>query len=264
MPVPAPIVELVDVSLVRDGRRILDRVSCAIAPGQRWVLLGANGSGKTSLVRIMSLWLHPTAGTLRFAGAELGTFDVRTSRRSIAHASASLAADLRPAISAHDAVMTGIEGALETWWHTYGPAESERARSSLARLGIAHLADREFGSLSSGEQQRVLLARALVTNPALVILDEPTARLDIGGREQLVATLEHLGTTEPELPSLLVTHHVDEIPRTTTHCALMRDGTIIAAGGIDTVLDAQAVSECFGLELALERRTNGRFTAFAP
>lgn len=263
MPVPDPIVEAVDVTLVREGRTILDGVSLAVRPGQRWVLLGANGCGKTSLVRILSLWLHPTSGTVRFAGADLGAFDVRTARRSIAHASASLAADLRPAISAHDAVMTGIEGALETWWHHYGPAETDRARSSLARLGIAHLADREFRTLSSGEQQRVLLARALVTEPALVILDEPTARLDVGGREQLVTTLEHLASADPHLPLVLVTHHVDEIPRTTTHCALMRNGTMIAAGRIDEVLGARSLSECFDLELTLERRANGRLTAFA-
>lgn len=264
MPVSDPIVDVVGASLVREGRTILDGITLAVRPGQRWVILGANGCGKTSLVRILSLWLHPTSGTVRFGGADLGAFDVRTARRSIAYVSASLAADLRPALSAHDAVMTGIEGALETWWHHYGREEADRAQASLARLGISHLGHREFGSLSSGEQQRVLLARALVTDPALVILDEPTARLDVGGREQLVATLEQIASADPDLPVVLVTHHVDEIPRTTTHCALMRDGKVTASGPIDEVLDARSLGECFGLELTLERRANGRLTAFAP
>lgn len=264
MSVSTPLVEAVGVTLVREGRRVVDGVDLAISAGERWVLLGANGCGKTSLVRILSLWLHPTAGTVSFRGALLGTFDVRAARREIAHSSASLAADLRPAISAHDAVMSGIEGALETWWHTYSPDESSRARASLARLGIADLADREFGTLSSGEQQRVLLARALVTDPALMVLDEPSARLDAGGREQLVTTLEHLALNDPALPALLVTHHVEEIPRTTTHCALMRHGRLLAAGPLDDVLDAASLSECFGLALTLERRTNGRLSAFAP
>ena len=264
MPATTPLIEAVEVSLVREGRRIVDGVDLAISAGEQWVLLGANGCGKTSLVRILSLWLHPTSGTVSFRGAPLGTFDVRSARREIAHSSASLAADLRPAISVHDAVMSGIEGALETWWHTYGSAESDRAHASLARLDIAHLASREFATLSSGEQQRVLLARALVTDPALVVLDEPTARLDAGGREQLVATLEHVATSDPTLPTLVVTHHVEEIPRTTTHCALMRHGRLLASGPIAEVLDSASLSECFGLTLTLERRPNGRLNAYAP
>lgn len=258
------VVEARGVTLVRDGRRIVDGVDLVITRGQRWVLLGANGCGKTSLVRILSLWLHPTSGTLEYLGEPLGSFDVRTARRGIAHSSASLAADLRPDLDAHSAVMAGIEGALETWWHTYGPDEIERARLALERLGVSHLADRALGSLSSGEQQRVLLARALVTDPTLLLLDEPTARLDAGGREQLVTTLEHLATTEPDLPSLLVTHHVEEIPRTTTHCALMRSGRLLTAGPVDDVLDSGSLSECFGVPLTVERRPNGRMTAWAP
>ena len=258
-----PTVEAVGVVLVRDGRRIVDGVDLAIRPGERWVLLGPNGCGKTSLVRILSLWLHPTSGEIRFDGEALGRFDVRRARRSVAHVSASLASDLRPAISVHDAVMSGIEGALETWWHQWSPGDGARTRHSLARLGVAHLADREFGSISSGEQQRVLLARALVNEPALMVLDEPTARLDAGGREQLVSTLESLAEESPDLPVVMVTHHVEEIPRSTTHCALMKSGRLISAGRIGDVLDADALGECFGVALELERRPNGRLGAWA-
>lgn len=258
-----PIVEAVGVTLVRDGRRIVDGVDLAIRPGEKWVLLGPNGCGKTSLVRILSLWLHPTSGEIRFDGEALGRFDVRRARRSIAHVSASLAADLRPAISVHDAVMAGIEGALETWWHQWRPEDAARARDSLARLGVGHLAEREFGSISSGEQQRVLIARALVDEPSLVVLDEPTARLDAGGREQLVSTLESLAAESPDLPVVMVTHHVEEIPRSTTHCALMASGRLMAAGEIADVLGADTLSECFGVALELERRPNGRLGAWA-
>ncbi|MFM9227028.1 MAG: ABC transporter ATP-binding protein [Actinomycetota bacterium] len=251
------------VVLLRDGRRIVDGVDLAIKPAERWVLLGPNGCGKTSLVRMISLWLHPTSGEIRFAGAPLGRFDVRDARRAIAHVSASLAADLRPTIDVHGAVMSGIEGALETWWHQWGADDVARADRSLARLGIGHLARREFGSLSSGEQQRVLIARALVNEPSLVVLDEPTARLDAGGREMLVATLESLATESPDLPVVLVTHHLEEIPRTTTHCALMNAGRLTAAGAIGEVLSSESLSGCFGVDLTLERRPNGRLTAFA-
>lgn len=258
-----PTVEAVGVVLLRDGRRIVDGVDLAIKPAERWVLLGPNGCGKTSLVRMISLWLHPTSGEIRFAGAPLGRFDVRVARRAIAHVSASLAADLRPTIDVHGAVMSGIEGALETWWHQWGADDVARADRSLARLGIGHLARREFGSLSSGEQQRVLIARALVNEPSLVVLDEPTARLDAGGREMLVASLESLATESPDLPVVLVTHHLEEIPRTTTHCALMNAGRLTAAGAIGEVLSSESLSGCFGVDLTLERRPNGRLTAFA-
>lgn len=258
-----PTVEAIGVTLVRDGRRIVDGVDLAIRPGEKWVLLGPNGCGKTSLVRMLSLWLHPTAGEIRFSGETLGRFDVREARRSVAHVSASLAADLRPTISVHAAVMSGIEGALETWWHQWSPGDAARAGHSLARLGVEHLAEREFGSISSGEQQRVLIARALVNEPSLVVLDEPTARLDVGGREQLVSTLESLAADSPDLPVVMVTHHVEEIPRSTTHCALMKSGRLISAGPVDDVLGAGSLSDCFGVALELERRPNGRFGAWA-
>lgn len=258
-----PIIELVDVAVVRDGRNIVDGVSLAVGTGERWVILGPNGCGKTTLLRVMSLYLHPSRGRILVNGAALGTFDIRTVRPRIAHMSASLAGELRPAISAVDVVMSAKNGALETWWHEYSADDRRTAADCLEQMEVGSCADRPLGSLSSGEQQRVLLARALMSDPIALLLDEPSARLDLGGREQLVRTLDSFARDNPTLPSVVVTHHIDEIPPTTTHCALMRSGSLIAAGTIDAVLTSETASKCFGVDLCVETRPNGRRTAYA-
>ncbi len=153
--------------------------------------------------------------------------------------------------------------ALEPWWHRYSAEDDAKAEACLERMGVGRFAGRELGSLSSGERQRVLLARTLMNDPAVVLLDEPSARLDLGGREQLVAALDDLAADPAAPPSVVVTHHVDDIPPTTTHTMLLRDGKILRAGPIDDVLDADGLSETFGLALTLERRPSGRFSAWA-
>lgn len=260
---PDPVVELRRVAVIRGERAIVDDVSLEVAPGDRWVILGPNGCGKTTLMRTIALHTHPSRGDVVIEGLALGTFDTRRVRPRIAYASASLATDLRPALSAAEAVMAAINGALETWWHDYSEQDAERARTALRTMGVGGLASRALGSLSSGEQQRVLLARALVVNPLIVLLDEPSARLDLGGRESLVRLLDEFAATRPELPTVVVTHHVDEIPLTTTHCLLMRDGRTVTAGPIGDVLTSASLSECFGLALEVARRPNGRLTAYA-
>ncbi len=253
-------VELRDVSVVYDGALALDRLDWCVQPGERWVVLGPNGSGKTTLVRIVSLYLHPSRGTVRVLGAELGRVDIRKVRPRIGLASASMASMLRKELEVTDVVMTARNAALEPWWHTYTEEDRALALSLLDRFGMRDFAGRMFGTLSSGEQQKVQLARTLMADPELLILDEPAAGLDLGAREDLVARLAALAEDAASPPLLLVTHHVDEIPRGFTHALLLRKGRTIACGAIAEALTADALSETFGLRLTLEHR-DGRWTA---
>jgi iron complex transport system ATP-binding protein len=250
------------VRVVRDGRAILDAVDWEVREGERWVVLGPNGSGKTTLLRVASLYLHPSSGTVEVLGGRLGRVDVRRHRKRIGLVSPALADLLRPAVGVVDIVMAAREAALETWWHSYSDDDRRHALDLLERTGTAALAEREFGTLSSGERQRVLLARSLWGDPGLVLLDEPTAGLDLGAREDLVARLTHLADDPATPPTVLVTHHVEEIPAGFTHALLLRDGRIAASGPIDEVVTAPALSATFGLPLALDRR-GGRFAARA-
>jgi iron complex transport system ATP-binding protein len=262
VPTDVPALDLRGITLVREERRILDGVDWTVGPGQRWVVLGRNGSGKTSLVRIASLYLHPSTGEVRVLGELLGRTDVRRLRTRIGLASSSLAAQLRRELTATEIVMMAKHAALEPWWHTYDDEDRAAARRALTRLGMQAFAERSLGTLSSGEQQRVQLARSLMGDPGLVLLDEPTAGLDLGGREQLVAALAELAA-DPEAPPLvLVTHHVDEIPPGFTHALLLSEGRVLAAGPIDDALTSTTLTECFGVPLVLERR-KARWTAYA-
>ena len=259
---PAPVLELVDVARRIDGADIVHDVTWSVHPGEHWVVLGPNGSGKTTIARIASLRLHPSRGAVRVLGAELGRTDIRPLLGRVGYAAAALADQLRPTISALDVVMTAKNGALETWWHDYDEADRDRACASLDAVDMVARAGHTFGTLSSGERQRVLIARALFTDPALLLLDEPTAGLDLGGREELLATLDRLASRPQAAPIVLITHHVDEIPTTFTHALLIRDGTIHRAGPLHDVLTAEHLSETFSLPLTLEQR-GGRWTARA-
>jgi iron complex transport system ATP-binding protein len=256
-------VDLRHIVLRRGATLVLDDVSFAVCAGERWLVLGANGSGKTSLLRVAALYDHPTAGTVEVLGERLGRTDVRELRRRVAYASAALADQLRPSLRVLDAVRTARFAALEPWWHRYTAADDDRALDCLARMGVARFAERPLESLSSGERQRVLLARTLMNDPAIVLLDEPSARLDLASREQLVHALDDFAADPAAPPLVVVTHHVDDIPTATTHVLMLRDGRVLQRGPVDDVLDAAALSECFGLPLALERRTDGRFSAWA-
>ena len=255
--------DLHHIVMRRGPTLVLDDVSFAVADGERWLVLGANGCGKTSLLRVASMYEHPTSGTVEVLGERLGRTDVRELRRRVGYASAALAEQLRGSMPALDAVRTARYAALEPWWHTYTAADDARALDCLDRMGVARFADRPLESLSSGERQRVLLARTLMNDPAIVLLDEPSARLDLGGREQLVQALDDFAADADAPPTVVVTHHVDDIPPTSTHVLMMHQGRVLRSGPIDDVLDAAGLSECFGLDLALERRPNGRFSAWA-
>ena len=258
-----PVIEATNVSVIRDGRHVVDNVSIAIEPTNRWVILGANGCGKTTLLQVLSLQTHPSHGEMRINGAVLGTFDVRPIRPRLAYVSAHLASQIRPVLTALQVVMSAKNGSKETWWHEYTSSDEAHALECLKQLGVDWCAQKEIGLLSSGEQQRVLLSRALMANPIAVLLDEPSARLDLGGREQLISILNEFSNDNPVLPTVVVTHHVDEIPLSTTHCALMRNGTIISQGTLDLTLTSDALSECFEIPLHVERRPNGRFSAYS-
>jgi iron complex transport system ATP-binding protein len=258
-----PVIELDGVTVERGESVLLDSITLQVARHERWLVLGGNGSGKTTLLRVAAMYEHPTRGTVSVLGERLGRTDVRVLRRRVGYTSAALAADLRPALTAVEIVMTAKFAALEPWWHRYDDADRERARACLARMRVEAFADRTFGTLSTGERQRVLLARTLMNDPAVILLDEPTGGLDLGGREQLIGALDELAADPVSPPSVLVTHHVDEIPPATTHLLMLRRGRAIAQGPIDRTLCAESLSECFDLPLAVERRPDGRFSAWA-
>jgi iron complex transport system ATP-binding protein len=260
---PAVPLELDDVTFVRDERSILHPLSLRVERDEHWVVLGANGSGKTTLLRIAALYEHPSSGTVRVLGEQLGKVDIRRLRRRIGYASAALAAQFRPELTAADVVMTAKNAALEPWWHRYDDADRARAVASLEQLGMDGYADRSLATLSSGEQQRVFLARTLMTDPGILLLDEPSARLDLGGREQLVHALDDLASLPGGPPLVLVTHHVDEIPPSVSHAMLLRSGRVVTAGPIEEALTPDTLSECFGMPLDLERRPDGRLSAWS-
>ena len=258
-----PTLELRDIHVRRDSTRIIGSISARVERDQRWVILGANGSGKTTLMRIMALYDHPTTGSVSVLGERLGATDVRVLRRRIGYMSAALTNQLRPQLSALDVVRTARYAALEPWWHQYTSHDDERARFCLAQMNVANHENRTFGTLSSGEQQRVLLARTLMNEPAVVLLDEPSAGLDLAGREELVASLAELALNPDAPPLVIVTHHVDEIPPGTTHAMLLRDGDVLIDGPLDATLTSETLSACFDLPLVLDRRSSGRFSAWA-
>jgi len=251
------------VGLRIDGRHLLRDVDWKVEATDRWVVLGPNGAGKTTLLRIASLWRHPSTGTVTVLGEELGRTDVRTLRGRIGVASAALADRLRIDLQVADVVMTARRGALEPWWHQYDDEDRHRTAEALAAVGAGHLSDRLFGTLSSGEKQRVQLARTLVADPELLFLDEPAAGLDLGSREDLVDRLGDLALDPRTAPTVLVTHHVEEIPPGFTHALLLRAGRVVANGPIREVITESNLSAAFGVTVRLAE-DDGRFRAWAP
>jgi iron complex transport system ATP-binding protein len=257
---PSPVVCLRGVAVVRDGRPILDDVDWDVWPGERWAVLGPNGSGKTTLLHVAGMRLLPTRGTVEVLGARYGRTDARALRTRVAFVSQAILRSLRPTLSAHDVVLTGRYAALEPWWHSYGPEDHSRADRLLSDTGLGDVSGREFGVLSEGERQQVLLARALMGEPELLLLDEPAAGLDLGARERLVVRLAALADAPDTVPLVLVTHHVEEIPPGTTHVALVRASRIMRAGPVGTVLTSASVSACFDVPVTVER-AGRRWTA---
>ena len=257
---PVSVLQLSGVGLTRNGTPLLDQIDFVVEAGSSWIVLGANGSGKTSLVRICSLYEHPSCGTVKLLGEELGHTDVRKLRRRVALVSPALADMIRPQLTATEVVMCAKFAALEPWWHHYDEADIAQAIELLETQEVGFAAQRPYGSLSSGERQRVLLARALMSAPDLILLDEPSAALDLGGRERLVERLGALAADPSAPPIILVTHHVEEIPPNFTHVLALQQGRILGAGPIAETLTSELLSDCFGLALDLQRH-GPRWTA---
>ncbi len=265
-----PVLRLRAVSVVRDGRAIVDGVDWEVQAGERWVVLGPNGSGKSTLLQVAGARLWPTEGSVEVLGERLGRVDMRELRARVAFVSSSLIRQLRPELTALEVVVTGRDGALEPWWHPYTDDDWSQAAALLARgtqtakgLSVADtIGERLLGVLSEGERQRVLLARALMGRPELLLLDEPAAGLDLGARERLVAGMGVLAADAAVAPLVLVTHHAEEIPPGFTHAALLRRGRMVASGPLDQVLTSEQVSDCFEVPVTVGRRS-GRWWAQA-
>ncbi len=251
------------VSVVRAGHRLLDDVTWEVEEGQRWVVLGANGAGKTTLLQVAAGRLHPTEGVVGILGDVLGTVDVFELRPRIGLASAALAERIPAGERVRDVVLTASYGVVGRWREPYEDVDSARALELLDALGAAHLVDRRHGTLSEGERKRVQIARALMSDPELMLLDEPAAGLDLAGREDLVARLSSLAL-DVEAPALVVvTHHVEEIPAGFTDVLLLRQGRVVAQGPLELALTADTLTETFGLPLVLDRHQDGRYAARA-
>ena len=239
---------------------LLDGVDWAVEPGEHWVILGPNGAGKTTLMHLAGAMAQPSAGTVEVLGARLGRVDIRALRESIGFVDARLARSLRGSYTGVQTVMTGAFNTIILQVRRLTPAHEERALALMALVSASDLAGRRFEDCSQGERQRLLLARALMADPELLLLDEPASGLDLPGREGLVGALVSLARDRPELPTVTVTHHLEEIAPTMTHALLLRGGRVLARGEIAGVLTSERVSDCFGVPVDVSGR-RGRWAA---
>ncbi len=255
------VLDLRGVTVRRSGSTILGPLDWTVAPGDRWVLLGPNGSGKTTLLQVADTTLWPTTGTVSVLGRRLGTVDARELRRRIGFASPALAAGIEPRLTPLDVVVSARAGALAPWWAPVSDEDRALAHELLARLGVETMATRPMATLSTGERQRVLIARALLPDPDLLLLDEPAAGLDLGGREDLIVALERLAAGSRPSAIAMVTHHVEEIPAGFDRALVLRAGRSEARGPIAETLTAPILSRAFGLPLRVEHGDDGRLHA---
>jgi len=253
-------IELADVTVVRGGDRLLDDVSWQVCEGERWVVLGPNGAGKTTLLQVVSTHLFPTTGIVGVLGEVVGAVDVFELRPRIGLTSAALAERIPATELVSDVVVSASYAVVGRWREEYDDMDHKRSTDLLTEVGAAHLASRRFGTLSEGERKRVQVARALMTDPELLLLDEPAAGLDLGGRENLVATLSLLADNPAAPTTVMVSHHVEEVPPGFTHVLLLRSGRVVAVGPLRETLTEAALSATFGMPLRLLNE-EGRYSA---
>jgi iron complex transport system ATP-binding protein len=258
----AAVVDLAGVSIVRGGATLLDDIDWTVDETERWVVIGPNGAGKTTLLQVLAAQIHPSSGVAGLLGEVLGTTDVFELRPRIGLTSAALAERIPRGERVHDVVVSASYAVLGRWREQYDSLDHDRADDLLKQLRIDNLTDRTFGTLSEGERKRVQIARALMTDPELLLLDEPAAGLDLTGRESLVRTLSELALDPYAPASVLVTHHVEEIPAGVTHALLLKRGRVVASGPLRVTLTAENLTETFELPLALSE-ADGRWAARA-
>ncbi|MET3963897.1 iron complex transport system ATP-binding protein [Marmoricola sp. OAE513] len=254
------VLELAGVTVRRGRSTLLDSVDWTVGEGDRWVILGANGAGKTTLVQLCSAHLHPTSGRAAILGETLGAVDVFELRPRIGYTSAAVAERIPRDELVRDVVVSAAYGIVGRWREQYENLDHQRAHDLLVEVGAQKLVDRTFGTLSEGERKRVQIARALMADPELLILDEPAAGLDLGGREDLVSTMSVLATDSHAPAIVLVSHHVEEVPPGFTHVLMLRAGTVVAAGPLEETMTAENLSTTFGMSLQLNVE-DGRYAA---
>ncbi|KTR86689.1 ABC transporter ATP-binding protein [Microbacterium testaceum] len=256
------VLEFSDVVVRRNTRDIVSHLDWSVDDDQRWVVLGPNGAGKTTVLQLADTLLHPTSGSVTILGEQLGRTDVFELRPRIGFASSAMARRVPPEETVLDVVLTAAYSVTGRWREQYDDIDERRALRVLAEWRLDHLADRTFGTLSDGEQKRVQIARAVMTDPELLLLDEPTASLDLGAREELLALLSGYAQAPTTPAMVMVTHHVEEIPVGFTHVLLLRDGEVVASGPLEDALTAENLSRTFGLEITLTHEA-GRYAARA-
>jgi iron complex transport system ATP-binding protein len=259
----ASVLQLTDVSVVRDGTTILDKLTWTVDSSERWVILGPNGAGKTTLLQVAAALIHPSSGTAQILDDTLGRVDVFELRPRIGFASSAMAKRIPASETVLNVVMTAAWSVTGRWNENYEDIDVRRAERVLAEWKLDGLAERRFGSLSDGEQKRVQIARAVMTDPEILLLDEPAASLDLGAREELIHLLGGYASADEAPGIVMVTHHVEEIPPGFTHALLLVKGAIYAAGPIADVLTAEKLTGAFGVELEVTS-DNGRFAARSP
>ena len=257
---PDVVIAVDRATVTRNGTDLLRKITWRVELDERWAVLGPNGAGKTTLLNLASARLHPTSGTVHLLGERLGRVDVGELRTRIGLSTVALHDRIPPDELVHDVVVTASWGVVGRFREAYEGMDSARAGALLDQLGVAPLAQRTYGTLSEGERKRVQIARALMTDPEVLLLDEPAAGLDLGAREDLVRRLAELAA-DPEAPALvLVTHHVEEIPPGFSHAMLMRGGKVVAQGLLRETMTSENLSRTFGVPLRVSY-DDGRFTA---